>query len=109
VYTLKFKMYFVARSDAPPTAGFIQDYLITSFLPSNSSVETVEVNEDATDMFDRKDILSSMEATVTFNDKKSSIFNKLKLLNKIELLELYKRDIKNDGEQDYIIVFLGVI
>ena len=109
MYTLKFKMYFVSRGDVAPSSDMVKKHLIESFLPSVSSIENIEVHEDVTDMFERKDILSSMEATVIFNDKKASIFNKLKLLNKLELLEMYKSDIKNDGEQDYIIIFLGVM
>ena len=109
MYTLKFKMYFVSRGDVDPSSDMVKKHLIESFLPSVSSIENIEVHEDVTDMFERKDILSSMEATVIFNVKKASIFNKLKLLNKLELLEMYKSDIKNDGEQDYIIIFLGVM
>lgn len=108
-YNLKFKIYFVARREKLPTTACVKEHLINSFFLSDSMVEYIEIDDQK--MSDEGDnaFLSSMEAMVSFKDSKQMLFNRLKLLNKLGILEKYNNDIKNDGENDYIIVFIGVL
>ena len=50
-----------------------------------------------------------MSVNVKFKDTKEMLLNRLKVFNMLELLDKYKADIKTDGINDYMIVFIGVI
>jgi len=109
MYELKFKMYFVTRSEDIPSLESIERHLRSSYLPNNSMIYEIIMSEEIGYESEEKSILRNTDAVVRFKESKEMMFNRLKILNKLELLETYKDYIKNDGVIDYIIVFIGVI
>ncbi len=108
-YQLTFKIYFVTKNEKVPTYDDVEAYLRKNYLPKNSAIQSFEFEKDKTKRPERKDLLSTMSVNVKFKDTKEMLLNRLKVFNMLELLDKYKADIKTDGINDYMIVFIGVI
>lgn len=105
-YTLKLKVYYSSNKDV--SIERIAEYIQSIYFPKTLNKAGFHIGETIIDC-EGTGFLSSSVMYVTFQDDKDKLLNRLKILKMPKLLKIFKDNIKFDGNEDYMMLYLGYI